>query len=220
MLAAPSLGGPWVSTEKHASPSPNCCWAASSLRVVLARPTPAMLATPAMLERRPACSVGMYVAEPSPSPPAAAGNVTVRWMSAAATASTGGVCGSGGGGGGGGSWGRETAASMRLRAYLLGEPISSLGPANVASRRPSGPSTMHARGAAAYTLTQRRRYTEVLGIRRQLTDTDPFPKTHQGKSLDSVNRRESGKRGCTGGSIGNNRQRGAPCYRGEASWRI
>ena len=77
----------------------------------------------------------------------------------------GGSGGGGGGGGGGGSWGRETAASMRLRAYLLGEPISSLGPANVASRRPSGPSTMHARGRRCTRSPERRRYTEVLAIR-------------------------------------------------------
>ena len=61
MLAAPSLGGPCVSTEKHASPSPSGCCAASSLRVVLARPMPAMLATPAMLERGLGLEQGRYV---------------------------------------------------------------------------------------------------------------------------------------------------------------
>ena len=138
-LATLSLGGPWVRTEKLASPSPICCWAASiSLPFFIddCRPVPV---------RRPACSAGVYVAEPSPSPPAA-GSETERWMSPSATASSGGVRGGGGGGGGAASWGRETAALARLRACLLGELISSLGSEGAeASRRPNGPSTMHRR---------------------------------------------------------------------------
>ena len=141
-LATLSLGGPWVRTEKLASPSPICCWAASiSLPFFIddCRPVPV---------RRPACSAGVYVAEPSPSPPAA-GSETERWMSPSATASSGGVRGGGGGGGGAASWGRETAALARLRACLLGELISSLGSEGAeASRRPNGPSTMHSTAVA------------------------------------------------------------------------
>ena len=84
-------------------------------------------------------------------------------MSPSATASSGGVRGGGGGGGGAASWGRETAALARRRACLLGELISSLGEGAEASRRPSGPSTIHGESqllawAARATYTRNRRY--------------------------------------------------------------
>ena len=86
-------------------------------------------------------------------------------MSPSATASSGGVRGGGGGGGGAASWGRETAALARRRACLLGELISSLGEGAEASRRPSGPSTIHGESQllawaprATYN-TRNRRYT-------------------------------------------------------------
>eukprot|EP00964_Phaeocystis_antarctica_P038366 scaffold21950_cov59-Phaeocystis_antarctica.AAC.3 len=85
-------------------------------------------------------------------------------MSPSATASSGGVRGGGGGGGGAASWGRETAALARRRACLLGELISSLGEGAEASRRPSGPSTMHGASCWPWALAQlTTRETDVTG---------------------------------------------------------